>query len=183
MTPIPSAHISGYDRVKPVRARDRTAGWAEARAIRQSVLGLAVVCLGLITAGESVARAEFTRSTVIIETDTDEHVFEVELALTPGDRARGLMFRTELAPDAGMLFDFGAEQRVSMWMRNTYVALDMLFADADGVILRIEPNTTPLSERIIESGAPVRYVLEVVAGTTERLNIAPGNRIVVQDGM
>jgi uncharacterized membrane protein (UPF0127 family) len=105
------------------------------------------------------------------------HVFDVELALTPDQRSKGLMFRRELPSGRGMLFDFGGEGTVAMWMRNTYVSLDMLFIRADGTIARIAENTVPLSETTISSGAPVKAVLEVVAGTARRLGIAPGDRV------
>ena len=88
------------------------------------------------------------------------------------------MFRRTLAPDAGMLFDFEREQMVSMWMKNTYLSLDMLFVRADGIIHRIEASTEPLSERSISSGAPVRAVLELNAGTAARLGLRPGDRLI-----
>lgn len=108
----------------------------------------------------------------------DRVEFDVELALTPEQRSRGLMFRTDLAEDEGMLFDFGAPRPVGMWMRNTYIPLDMLFIDADGRITRIEANAEPLSERTISSGGPVRAVLELPGGTTEKLGIEPGDRVL-----
>ncbi len=89
------------------------------------------------------------------------------------------MFRRSLAPDRGMLFDFGEEQSVSMWMRNTYISLDMLFAGADGVIHSIAARTEPFSEKTINAGKPTRFVLELPGGTARRLGIAPGNRMLV----
>jgi hypothetical protein len=117
--------------------------------------------------------------TLGIETGAGVHEFEVELAETANERAKGLMFRRVLGDDQGMLFDFGAEQGVSMWMRNTYISLDMLFAGADGVIHRIAARTEPFSEKAIDAGAPTRYVLELKAGTARRLAIAPGDRMLV----
>jgi hypothetical protein len=76
-----------------------------------------------------------------------------------------------------MLFDFGHDQDVSMWMKNTYIPLDMLFIQSDGRISHIAENTEPLSERIISSGGPVRAVLEVIGGTARKLGIAPGDRV------
>src|SRR5690606_32512427 len=75
------------------------------------------------------------------------------------------------------LFDFGRDQEVSMWMKNTYVSLDMIFIRSDGRILRIAENTEPLSTRIVSSGVPVRAVLEVVAGTARRFGVAPGDAV------
>jgi uncharacterized protein len=107
-----------------------------------------------------------------------EHIFGVELAVTADEQARGLMFRRELPDRQGMLFDFQREQPLSFWMKNTYVSLDMIFIRADGRILHIAENTKPLSEALVPSGGPARAVLEVVAGTTKKLGIAPGDRVV-----
>ena len=106
------------------------------------------------------------------------HVFGVEMAVTPEEQARGLMFRRELPEKQGMLFDFKREQPTSFWMKNTYVPLDMIFIRADGRILNIAQNTVPLSEALVSSSGPVRAVLEVVAGTTKKLGIAAGDRVV-----
>jgi uncharacterized membrane protein (UPF0127 family) len=114
---------------------------------------------------------------VEIVTRNGVHVFDVELAVTPDQRSKGLMFRKELPEGRGMLFDFAEETVISMWMRNTYIPLDMIFIRADGRIARIAQNTTPLSEAIISSGAPVKGVLEVIAGTAKKFGIAPGDRV------
>ena len=103
--------------------------------------------------------------------------FEVEVAREDADRSRGLMFRRSLAPERGMLFDFAQLAPVSMWMKNTYVSLDMLFIRPDGTIARVAENTEPLSTRTIDSGEPVLAVLEVVAGTAKRLGIKRGDRV------
>ena len=79
-------------------------------------------------------------------------VFSVEMATTEEEKTTGLMYRKELPDGQGMLFDFSPEQQVSMWMKNTYIPLDMIFIRADGRILRIAENTEPLSTRIISSG-------------------------------
>lgn len=105
------------------------------------------------------------------------HVFQVEVADTDAERAQGLMYRRSLPAERGMLFDFKVTQPVSMWMRNTYLPLDMLFIRADGTIARIAADTEPLSERTISSGEPVLAVLELNAGTARRLGIRPGDRI------
>jgi uncharacterized membrane protein (UPF0127 family) len=104
-------------------------------------------------------------------------VFSVEVMRTPDERAKGLMYRRELPEGRGMLFDFSPEQNVSMWMKNTYISLDMIFIRADGRILRIAENTTPESEAIIPAGGPVRGVLEVIAGTAKKYGIAPGDKV------
>ena len=112
-----------------------------------------------------------------IVTKNGVQVFEVEIAATDAERARGLMFRRELPEGRGMLFDFALEGPITMWMKNTYVSLDMIFIRADGTIARIAENTEPLSEAHIVSGAPVKAVLEVVAGTAKRFGIAPGDKV------
>jgi uncharacterized protein len=105
------------------------------------------------------------------------HKFSVEIAETPEARSRGLMYRRSMPEDHGMLFDFERSDMISMWMRNTYIPLDMLFIREDGEIVRIAADTEPLSERTISSGEPVRYVLELNAGMSARLGITPGDRV------
>jgi uncharacterized membrane protein (UPF0127 family) len=105
------------------------------------------------------------------------HIFAVEMAITPEQQAQGLMFRKELPEGQGMLFDFQSERETSFWMKNTYISLDMIFIRADGRIHRIAANTTPLSEAQVYSNGPVRAVLEVIAGTSRKLGIAPGDRV------
>jgi uncharacterized membrane protein (UPF0127 family) len=143
---------------------------------RRSVLLLALAFLALpvLLVGRVPAAQE---GTLEIATKSGVRVFAVELAMTDEERAKGLMFRKELPEGRGMLFDFKREQQVSMWMQNTYVSLDMIFIRDDGRIARIAENTEVLSERIIPSGAPVRAVLEVAAGTARKLGIAPGDRV------
>jgi uncharacterized membrane protein (UPF0127 family) len=104
--------------------------------------------------------------------------FVAELAATPQDRAKGLMFRTELADDRGMLFDFKQTRSVSMWMKNTPLSLDMIFSDDKGVVLYVARNTVPYSEEIITPGKPAYAVFEVKAGTAVKLNIRPGDRLL-----
>ena len=92
------------------------------------------------------------------------HTFGVEMAATPEEQAKGLMFRRELPEGQGMLFDFHREQPAAFWMKNTYIPLDMIFIRGDGRILRIAEHTVPLSEALVRSGGPVRAVLEVGRG-------------------
>jgi uncharacterized membrane protein (UPF0127 family) len=117
--------------------------------------------------------------TLEIASKTGVHIFSVEVADTDAERSKGLMFRKHLAEGRGMLFDFREEGPVGMWMKNTYISLDMLFIRGDGRILRIATNTEPLSTRIVSSGGPVRAVLEVIAGTARKLGIAPGDRVAL----
>ncbi len=102
---------------------------------------------------------------------------QVEVMRTADEQAKGLMFRQSMPQDNGMLFDFGLDRPASMWMRNTYIPLDMVFVKADGTVHRIEERTEPLSERTIASGTSVRAVLELNAGTSQRLGLKPGDKL------
>lgn len=139
----------------------------------RAVLSASLLALALIA---GLARAA-TIEPLEILTRSGVHVFEVELAITDDERAKGLMHRRELPQGRGMLFDFGRDQMVAMWMKNTYVSLDMIFIRADGRIAHIAENTTPHSEAIVSSRVPVRGVLEVVAGTAKMLGIQPGDKV------
>ena len=112
-----------------------------------------------------------------IATKSGVQVFSVEMATTEEEKTTGLMYRKELPDGKGMLFDFSPEQQISMWMKNTYISLDMIFIRADGRILRIAENTEPMSTKIISSRGPARAVLEVVAGTAQKYGIRAGDRV------
>ena len=105
------------------------------------------------------------------------HRYEVEVAATPGARAQGLMFRRALAPGAGMLFDFGRDEVARMWMKNTFIPLDMVFAAGDGTVRSIVRNARPRSLDTISSRVPVRAVLEVNGGEADRIGLAAGDRL------
>jgi uncharacterized membrane protein (UPF0127 family) len=112
-----------------------------------------------------------------IVTKSGVQVFSVEMAATEQEKETGLMYRKEVPDGKGMLFDFSPPQEVSMWMKNTYISLDMIFIRADGRILRIAENTEPLSTRIISSGGLAKGVLEVIGGTAKKYGIEPGDRV------
>ncbi|MEK9661834.1 MAG: DUF192 domain-containing protein [Alphaproteobacteria bacterium] len=119
----------------------------------------------------------FGRGTLAIETAKGSYDFAVELAETPQQKSRGLMFRESMAADAGMLFVYSRPQVITMWMRNTYIPLDMLFIARDGRIAHIAQNAVPRSDRTISSHARVTGVLELNGGTARRLGIAVGDRV------
>jgi uncharacterized membrane protein (UPF0127 family) len=119
----------------------------------------------------------FAPGELTIETPSAAYRFTIELASTPAERAQGLMFRETMPADHGMLFDFQTEQPVAFWMRNTPMALDMLFIDKIGTIVRVAADTVPYSETPVPSGQPVRAVLELHAGTAARLGITPGAKV------
>ena len=103
--------------------------------------------------------------------------FFVEIADNDAEREKGLMFREELAPDRGMLFDFKTPREVAFWMKNTLIPLDIIYIKPDGVVLSIARNTTPLSERPVPSGGPVVGVLELAGGRSAEIGLMPGDRI------
>jgi uncharacterized membrane protein (UPF0127 family) len=137
---------------------------------------LLVAALAIAAFAHPGARAA-TFQPLEIVTKSGVQVFSVEMATTEQEKETGLMYRKELADGKGMLFDFTPEQEVSMWMKNTYVSLDMIFIRSDGTILRIAENTEPLSTKIIPSRGLAKGVLEVVAGTAKKYGIEPGDRV------
>jgi uncharacterized protein len=143
------------------------------RAKRWVALGSVVAFCLFVDFG---ARAASIQPLEIV-TKSGVQVFSVELATTEEEKTTGLMYRKELADGRGMLFDFSPEQQVSMWMKNTFIPLDMIFIRADGRILRIAENTEPQSTKIIPSNGLAKGVLEVIAGTAKKYGIAPGDRV------
>ena len=131
----------------------------------------------MLAAGSPTVDAKMRRETLALVTGAAEHIIQVEITSTPEEKAMGLMFRTSLADDAGMLFPYTPPQEATMWMRNTYISLDMIFIRADGIIHRIEANTEPFSERVIASRGSVAAVLELKAGSAARLGLKPGDRV------
>ena len=111
-------------------------------------------------------------------TDSGEHVFDVELAETAAQKARGLMFRRSLPDNAGMIFPYTPPQEATMWMKNTYISLDMVFIRADGRVHRIEAGTEPFSEAVISSNGEVTAVLEIKAGIARKIGLKPGDKVV-----
>jgi uncharacterized membrane protein (UPF0127 family) len=123
------------------------------------------------------AKSTFSVETLYLNTDTGRHRIEVEVAETSQQKALGLMFRTEVPPGTGMIFPYTQPQELTMWMRNTYVSLDMIFIRADGRVHRIAENTTPLSEDVVASYGKVTAVLELKAGEARRLGLKEGDRV------
>jgi uncharacterized membrane protein (UPF0127 family) len=119
----------------------------------------------------------FATEPLTIVTMSGAHAFTVEVAATPEQRERGLMYRTEMAPDAGMIFDYHHDVEISMWMKNTVLPLDMVFMSADGTVFDVVKGAVPYSLDIIASEGKVRAVLEVNAGTVDRLQIRRGDKV------
>ncbi len=129
----------------------------------------------------SGAADDFPRGELVIETGSGPLRLDVEIARTREQRSRGLMFRTALDADSGMIFLYERPREISMWMKNTILSLDMLFIAEDGRITRIVANTIPMSEATIPSRGPVRAVLELLAGAAKRLAIKPGDHVRLDD--
>lgn len=144
------------------------------------VLPLAACTGGAAPAAPVEARASL--ATVTVRGATGAHVFRVDVADTPAEQQRGLMFRTGIPPDGGMLFapypaEGGGPREASFWMRNTPSPLDIIYIRADGTIASIAENTVPYSEALIPSGEPVAAVLEINGGRAAELGIVEGDRV------
>jgi len=140
-------------------------------------LWFAVAAVVLVAWSAVAGARAASLQTLEIATKSGVRVFSVEMATTEEEKTTGLMYRKELPDGRGMLFDFSPPQEVSMWMKNTFISLDMIFIQADGRILRIAENTEPQSTRIIPSGGLAKGVLEVIAGTAKKYGIEPGDRV------
>jgi hypothetical protein len=148
------------------RIQNRAAQWA--------ALFAAAVMLSL---APPVGAKMRTEKLWLVPANGPEAAIEIEIAEDPNEKALGLMFRTDLADNQGMLFPYGEAGELSMWMHNTYIPLDMLFIRPDGVIHRIEARAEPMSDRVINSDGPVSAVLELAGGASERLGIKAGDRV------
>lgn len=117
----------------------------------------------------------------VVSDDRVSHQFRVYLATEYAQQRRGLMFVRELPPDAGMLFIYEDEAVRSMWMKNTYIPLDMVFARADGSVANVISDTVPQTLDSHSSTEPVRFVLELSAGTARKLGIGKRSRLIWTD--
>jgi len=106
-----------------------------------------------------------------------KHKFNIELAQTPQEQMRGLMHRTEMAEDAGMLFIFETEREARFWMKNTLIPLDMIFIRADGTIHRIHENAIPHDLTGVPSEGPVKAILELNGGISVKLGLQKGDKV------
>ena len=122
------------------------------------VSGLPVIPLTVITAGKA-------------------HRLQVEIARSEEEQAKGLMFRTAMGANEGMIFPMDPPRRASFWMRNTVIPLDIIFIGADRRILNIAANAVPYSEASLASSGAVSAVLELNGGRAAQLGIAPGDRV------
>lgn len=150
---------------------------------RRTLIGTLVA---LMAAAPRLSRAQgletFKTAKLAIQSGGKRNTFTVELAMTDRQQMQGLMYRRTLAPDAGMLFDYKTPTRITMWMRNTFIPLDMIFIGVDGTIVDIAERAVPQSEEIIPTRKPARAVLEVNGGTVQRLGIKIGD-VVESDAL
>ncbi|HEX2590027.1 MAG TPA: DUF192 domain-containing protein [Rhizomicrobium sp.] len=116
-------------------------------------------------------------ATITIDTPRGPVAFQVEEAADSASQEMGLMYRKEMAPNAGMIFEFKHTQFVSFWMKNTYLPLDLIFVRANGTISTIEPNAEPLSTDSIRSAEPILAVIELNGGRAHQLGITSGARV------
>lgn len=131
---------------------------------------------------EAAAETSVETIPVTIRTDSGDHVFDAETAITSEEQSRGLMFRESLPENGGMIFPFPRPQIASFWMRNTLIPLDMIFIRADGVISNIERETEPYSLESRYSSEPVIAVLEIDGGRAAELGIDAGDRVSWPNG-
>lgn len=150
------------------------------RAVVASLIALALWISGGFGGGGDVQAQQPTQPVIDLTVETqagESFPFTVELLTTYRQRAMGMMFRKELARDAGMIFVFPEEAPRAFWMRNTLVPLDIIFADAEGRIVNIVA-AKPLDETPLPSDGPAQFVLEVNRGVAQALGFGPGDRLV-----
>ena len=134
-------------------------------------------CLLLLWPWTALAQEPAKLETITIATDFAATPIIAEIADTPELRERGLMFRHIMPQDQAMLFDFGKPRAAAMWMKNTYMSLDMLFVREDGTIAAVAENTVPKSLDTISVQEPVKGVIELAAGTVKRLGIRRDDKV------
>lgn len=139
-----------------------------------STLRCAGIAMAVLLAAAPLAACS-DEGKLVLHSSTGNYNFNVEVVDTAESRAQGLMYRQELADDAGMLFDFKGEQPVSFWMRNTFIPLDMIFVDAKGVVKNIHVNARPHDPTGIPSDGPVQFVLEIPGGRSVEIGLKAGD--------
>ncbi len=140
----------------------------------KTILLIAAIAFGLGAA----ALAGGPLNSISTGQDADKVEWTIELASDDASRSKGLMFRQEMLPKHGMLFRFEAMRPVSMWMKNTFIPLDMVFMDEQGGVTHIHKGAVPQSLDIISSNGPARYVLEINAGEAAEYNLSVGQKFV-----
>ena len=141
----------------------------------------AMACIGVgACAAQDFQPAQlrgFARTELTVQRSGGSDTFHIWVAATPDQQEQGLMWIQQLPADHGMVFPLRAPRPMDMWMKNTYVPLDMLFFDASGKITHIQENAKPLSEDIISSGGVVAGVVEILGGEAARRGIHIGDHL------
>ena len=132
----------------------------------------------MLLASPTLARTQTEALTIV--TSSGRHAFDVEIADSETEKAMGLMFRSSLPRRSGMLFVHDRAGELTMWMKNTFISLDMIFIRGNGVVHRIARGTEPFSEDIISSQGDVTAVLEVAAGVADEIGVKLGDKIVLR---
>jgi uncharacterized protein len=145
------------------------------RYFRQAVLAAKLAFLLLLLGTVSACSAGDDH--LVLHTAKGDFGFTIEIAENDASRERGLMYRTALAADAGMLFDFHDEDVRNFWMQNTLIPLDMIFVAEDGTVKAIHVNARPMDTTAISSNVPVRFVLEIAGGRADEIGLKPGDRM------
>src|SRR5262245_14599077 len=160
--------------------RQATLEMVPARAGREhgsACIGALLVLILLVTCLFSGHAEAMRRENMKLHTTKGVKVVSVEITETQDEKMKGLMFRSSLSDDQGMIFAYDPPREITMWMRNTYIPLDMVFIRPDGIIHRIEAWTRPLSEEIIASKGDVAACLELAGGAAERMGLKAGDRV------
>jgi uncharacterized membrane protein (UPF0127 family) len=145
--------------------------------MRRLLMGLvALVFLSGCSPAEH-AQTGLPKAVIVVDTPSGPVRIDVDIANTEESRRLGLMYRTKMGANEGMLFDFGKEQYVSFWMKNTVLPLDMVFIKSDGTVSTIAENAVPYSLDPVPSSEPVQAVLELNAGRARALGIASGKKV------
>ncbi len=137
----------------------------------KAILAALAVC---VFTSVGAAQAACNRNSVDLKNDQAQIRFDIELAITPQERSRGLMFRESMPDRSGMLFVFDPPQRAVFWMKDTLIPLDMIFADKGGMVMHVHENAIPGDLTPIDGGDSVFAVLEINAGLASRYSIKPG---------
>ena len=137
--------------------------------------GAVLAALAVLASAPGFAQAEHNKLTVV--TASGRHEFNVDVMRSQADLEKGLMFRKSIPADYGMLFDFQREQTIMMWMKNTYIPLDMLFMDKTGKVVGIIANAQPMSEKILTIPVPTDAVLELQGGAAARIGVKVGDTV------
>ena len=148
--------------------------------VRSRADGLGVLACAVLVVAASLSLSTSARAAdpnLEVDTGSGKHAFTVEMARTNAEREKGLMNRHSMAEASGMLFDFGGDEMLLFWMKDTYIPLDMVFIDHAGRVVSIKRDAKPLDETTISSQVPAAGVLEVNAGVADKIGLKVGDEV------